>query len=132
MKQFDKIRKPNTNVLSVRLDTLVKNKNNHVGDPAICEICSAVLSNSSKVNNDTWDCEFCGNANRIDVDLNEIPKESDVTYLLEPPVDFKSAEGPTLVYCIDISGSMNISVDNCDTNTQNDKYISRLFVSYLT
>ncbi len=72
----------------------------------------------------TWNCEFCNNANSIQVEAEEVPKTETVSYILEaaPVKEAPVTQGakeeskkpdtslPTdisIVYCIDISGSMN-------------------------
>jgi Mg-chelatase subunit ChlD len=73
----------------------------------------------------TWNCEFCNKANSIQIEAEEVPKTETVSYILEAapvketPVTKDSTKEeskkpdtsiPTdisIVYCIDISGSMN-------------------------
>ena len=61
-----------------------------------------------------WTCEFCNNSNEIDVMDEEIPKEQDVTFMLEPALSTTTA-GPSgtdeslVIFCIDISGSMSLT-----------------------
>jgi hypothetical protein len=48
--------------------------------------------------------------NLIEIDNNEIPKSDDVTYLLEsPPKETHIDDDSIIVFCIDISGSMNVT-----------------------
>ena len=92
--------------------------NTHTGDVVFCETCNAILSSHSilsdlkykgTIKGKLWDCEYCSTKNLIEIDSNEIPTSNDVTYLLEaskvPGIDDDSI----IVFCIDISGSMNIT-----------------------
>ena len=66
-----------------------------------------------------WKCEFCGTDNKVDIDVNEIPKSHEVTYLLRPACSSTSdssigsfstgMDESILVFCIDISGSMCVT-----------------------
>lgn len=74
----------------------------------------------------TWNCEFCNKANPIQIEAEEVPKTETVSYILEAaPVkeaqvtkedgakeeskkpDTSLPTDISIVYCIDISGSMN-------------------------
>ncbi len=61
-------------------------------------------------------CEYCGNKNIIDVVDEEIPKEQDVTFMLEPaPSTTASGRSGTdtslVVFCVDTSGSMCVTTE---------------------
>lgn len=61
-----------------------------------------------------WNCEFCGNRNVVDIEEEEKPAASDVTFLVEPS-QTTLASGPLgrdeslVIFCIDISGSMCVT-----------------------
>ena len=68
----------------------------------------------------TWLCEFCGQPNKVDVEKEEIPSESDVTFMLVPAAATTAAptgaDGSTedksmIVFCVDISGSMCVTTE---------------------
>jgi hypothetical protein len=114
---------PNTNVILAKFDKLVKKNLTFSGDAYKCNNCEAYLSNISTVSDSnlldkrrTWKCEFCSFENKIKIEKEEIPKEQEITYLIQPPVDendiklnIDTAFGSNVVYCIDISGSMSIT-----------------------
>ena len=61
-----------------------------------------------------WTCEFCGHDNKLDLMPEEVPKEQDITYMLEPAPVTASAATPgvddsLVIFCIDISGSMCVT-----------------------
>ena len=61
-----------------------------------------------------WTCEFCNNTNEIFVDEEEIPKVSEVNYLVEAAAQVQDKkmggnQDISVVFCIDISGSMCVS-----------------------
>ena len=59
-------------------------------------------------NNSFWECEFCGYPNILTIEKEEIPLKEDVVYLLESENQNMVTENDsTLIFCIDISGSMN-------------------------
>ena len=97
------------------------------GDPIYCESCQAIFNKFSQVEEikDTttdkieqiWNCEFCCHKNKVQIEPEEIPKSDAVNYILEaaPYVEEKkestvkgeqSQSEISVVYCIDISGSM--------------------------
>jgi hypothetical protein len=113
------VRKPDTNIISIRLSELVETSSNtHTGDAVFCETCNAILSNKSiladlkhkgTIRGKLWDCEYCSTKNLIDIEQNEVPSFSDITYLLEPPKEHGVDDDSIIVFCIDISGSMNVT-----------------------
>ncbi|ELP86654.1 hypothetical protein EIN_092190 [Entamoeba invadens IP1] len=104
------------NIISIQLDFLKDNVPIHVGDPITCSHCNSIFSYLDKIENLSWKCKFCGTENKIaDVLPEELPDTQTVDYILEAPVEQKTAEtaeDSTLVYCIDTSGSMSINVDS--------------------
>ena len=80
-----------TNVFEVKLDCLENKGEVATGDAQICTSCSGVFSSISKLTTEgqtqIWICEFCNHKNEVNIDDEEIPKSSQVTYLIEaaPP-----------------------------------------------
>jgi hypothetical protein len=91
-----KIRQVNTNIIAVKFDKLIAMNLCFAGEPKSCQKCGAIISYLSGDNiikhedKLIWTCEFCMNLNDITSlvdDLNEIPKEEDVTFLLKLPIE---------------------------------------------
>ena len=70
----------------------------------------------------TWTCEFCGTKTMVDLVPEEIPAETDTTYLTEAlgaqvgdlqaaAAAGGSAEESIVVFCIDTSGSMCVTTE---------------------
>ena len=90
--------------------------------PSLCENCSAIFHEKATYteNNSTggivWQCEFCGERNEFDVK----PDTSSSLYLTEEcyiptgenDVDACSVPSSMVIFCMDISGSMDTSVSN--------------------
>jgi hypothetical protein len=76
-----------TNVFQVSMSCL-KNSTNEIatGDIIECKSCKGILNMFSVVtvekNKQLWVCEFCSHKNYVDIDPNEQPKTSTVTYIL--------------------------------------------------
>lgn len=109
--------KIDTNVVSLDLGSLKQAVVIATGDPVVCTSCKAIFSMYSGINEEEdgrqmWKCEFCDVYNEVNVDAEEIPRGQMVDYMLmsssqviEEKKDIdKSAI--TVVFCIDISGSM--------------------------
>jgi hypothetical protein len=70
-----------------------------------------------------WTCEYCETRNVVDIEEEEVPKEADVTFMLEPALS-TTASGPTgldeslVIFCVDVSGSMCVTTEvyNCLVN----------------
>ncbi len=59
-------------------------------------------------NDSFWECQFCGYPNILAIEKEEIPLKEDVVYLLESENQNMVTENDsTIIFCIDISGSMN-------------------------
>ncbi|KAH3762933.1 circularly permutated Ras protein 1 [Pelomyxa schiedti] len=59
-----------------------------------------------------WCCEFCGAANKLDLDGGEVPGAPVVDYLVQPaPVVSESELGANIVFVLDISGSMCVTTE---------------------
>lgn len=108
-----------TNIYKVPFKTLKDNAELATGDPIICKTCQSVFNCYSKVEEvkkddeeqQIWNCEYCGNANIVDIEEEEKPKDRAVNFILEAAaqVQDKKAMGNkniTSVFAIDISGSM--------------------------
>ena len=63
----------------------------------------------------------------MDTNIQSISK--DVTLALDNPRKAKKMYGEFIIYCIDISGSMDVTVEN--TQKPDEKYVSRLFVCFI-
>ncbi|KAL4233133.1 hypothetical protein ACF0H5_007818 [Mactra antiquata] len=115
-----RVRQGDTNIVTVKFDKLVLPNNMHAGDPQSCTQCGAILSALSelKQEDDTkvWCCEFCDTRNILDIEDEEKPNNSDVTFMLEPALS-TSASGPSgldeslVVFCVDVSGSMCVTTE---------------------
>ena len=62
--------------------------------------------------NQVWVCEFCSHKNIVVIDKDEVPDKDAINYVIEGGEDVKVDEedkqdGSSLIFCIDISGSMN-------------------------
>jgi Mg-chelatase subunit ChlD len=111
-----------TNVLAFDMSVLKDEKDVFTGDPIFCSNCKAVLNVYSQITNpedekeQLWTCEFCGYPNKIQIESEDQPKKDEVTYILKvaPIKEEKKKEGSkvneerkTIIFCVDISGSMN-------------------------
>ncbi|XP_064603913.1 LOW QUALITY PROTEIN: circularly permutated Ras protein 1-like [Liolophura sinensis] len=126
----EKVPKADTNFIMVSLGKLSQSPQLVTGDPVYCEKCPAVLTrqashnreNFSRVGGKTlWVCDFCNHHNKdLSLTEGEIPEGPSFDFMLSPaPVentikDLQSSDG-IVVFCIDISGSM-------DTNAQIPKF----------
>ncbi|XP_005089421.2 circularly permutated Ras protein 1 [Aplysia californica] len=114
-------RRADTNVVSVNFNTLLSPGNMHAGDPVVCQKCGAILSHVSKTTVEgeeqkTWVCEFCDEANVVDVEEEEVPKVEDVTYLLRPAMttshsSMSGLDQSLVIFCVDTSGSMCVTTE---------------------
>lgn len=109
-----------TNVFQVALDCLENQAQLATGDAEICPTCQAVFNQTSvlteKDGNQIWKCEFCNTENEVMLGEEEIPQALEVTYLLEAAaqvqdakVGGKAAQDISVVFCLDISGSMCVT-----------------------
>jgi hypothetical protein len=94
------------------------------GDSVYCTDCRAVLNCYSSLNTvnenppaQDWSCEFCGVINHLSLEQEEIPTSDALDYIVmsvtqvaeenkEPTLADKDI---TVVFCIDISGSMCVT-----------------------
>jgi len=96
------------------------------GDAEFCSNCKAVYNKTSVIveeeGKQIWTCEFCDTKNEVNIDEEEIPQSNEVTYLLEAAAQIEQAQEEekkesdetvkksdkiSVVFCIDISGSMS-------------------------
>ncbi|CAF0867913.1 unnamed protein product [Brachionus calyciflorus] len=131
-----KIRKADTNIISVNFDELISTNLMFAGEPIQCRKCQAIMNKTSQNNlskdRKIWTCEFCYENNTVDLDtLEQFPSEEDVTFLLEPAPQTSHedvnnfTDDKYLIYCIDISGSMDTQVIH-NTPNDNNKRMTRL------
>jgi len=115
-----RFRRPDTNVISINFGTLIQEAILCTGDAKFCLSCKAAFNTFSEIKSNTkgeeiensWICEFCGTDNSIEIDPDEVPKGEIVDYILSPPsIDQATASENTIVFCIDISGSMGVSYE---------------------
>ncbi len=96
--------------------------------PKRCEKCMSILNNFSKLNNIVnnkyeWICEFCFTKNIIEIINNLIPTTPTIEYIIEKSTkeETEDLSQRSIIFCLDISGSMNTSFIE-----KNDVTISRL------
>ena len=115
-----------TNVMSIKLNTLKEEADYATGDPVVCSGCSAVFNINSKLEanpegDQLWTCEFWGVPNEVVVDEQEVPKNETVIYVLEDEKAAKANEemkedkdkkkkakneDAPIIFWLDVSGSM--------------------------
>lgn len=108
------IQKLDTNVVNIRLDVLANDSEVATGDPNFCSNCRALLNSHSVLtktaDNYEWVCEFCGVQNDLMLDEEEIPRQEELNYILEDAHDVLASDNDaTIIFCIDISGSMGVT-----------------------
>ena len=109
-----------TNVFLINMSCLKDSSEMATGDPVFCKTCQAVFNKYSKTEEvketgQIWSCEFCLAKNEVNIEPEECPKTEAVNYILEAAAQVidKKAEGKpqdiSVVFCVDISGSMCVS-----------------------
>jgi len=108
-----------TNVLSLNLSVLKDKTAIATGDPVYCTKCKAMFNVHSTlvkvplVAEQTWTCEFCNTPNKVLFEEEEIPKAEELTYVIESAqqamIKKGGGEDISLIFCIDVSGSMCVS-----------------------
>jgi len=109
-----------TNVVSINFDILKDKSALATGDPVFCTNCKAIFNMYSQIehkeDSQTWICEFCDYHNQVIIDQEEIPKADAMNFILESVVQANENkigksenEDISVVFCIDISGSMCVS-----------------------
>ncbi|CAF4141790.1 unnamed protein product [Rotaria magnacalcarata] len=116
-KRKKRLRKADTNVVSVKFDRLLQPGEMHAGDPVYCVDCGAIASHLSKIQHveneeSKWQCEFCPKSNTVDIEQTDLPKKEDSTYLISPAPavhgsDMTGVDDSIVIFLIDISGSMS-------------------------
>eukprot|EP00826_Nyctotherus_ovalis_P031174 TRINITY_DN2488_c0_g2_i3.p1 TRINITY_DN2488_c0_g2~~TRINITY_DN2488_c0_g2_i3.p1 ORF type:complete len:562 (+),score=186.15 TRINITY_DN2488_c0_g2_i3:80-1765(+) len=89
------------------------------GDAVICSRCKGIFNFYSTLTKDSaddkqvWQCEFCGNPNEVQLEEEELPKVDQLTYVLQSAQQVmekkEGGEDITLMFCIDVSGSMCVT-----------------------
>mmetsp|Transcript_24356 Transcript_24356/g.30227 ORF Transcript_24356/g.30227 Transcript_24356/m.30227 type:complete len:184 (-) Transcript_24356:1514-2065(-) len=113
-----------TNVFKIQLDCLEHRGQIATGDAEFCTKCKGVFNKESELttegddNQQVWSCEFCNQRNEVMIGEEEIPQSTEVTYLLEAAAQVEQAQEEekkagekvsdriSVIFCIDISGSM--------------------------
>ena len=123
-KRKKRLRKADTNVVSVKFNRLLQPGEMHAGDPVPCGQCGALASHLSQIQatneenrgddapSAQWQCDFCSHVNTVDIDKNDLPRNEDATYLVAPaPVvhgsDMTGVDDSIVIFLIDTSGSMS-------------------------
>jgi hypothetical protein len=114
-----KVRGANTNVIGLELGKLGESAVVATGDAQYCENCKAMFNSlsvlnkqeentNSNVEDKKWKCEFCSHLNSLMIEEEEIPKVDTLDYLLEPApqMEEKTGDNNTILFVVDISGSM--------------------------
>ena len=113
--------KVDTNVVSLDLSSLKEAGNIATGDPVFCSSCASAFnlySRMSETSDSTqvWCCEFCGIENVVNIEVEEIPRGQMMDYVLmsssqafEESKEKAASEGITVIFCIDVSGSMCVT-----------------------
>jgi Mg-chelatase subunit ChlD len=106
------LRKADTNVIALKLDSLLEPFKMVKCQPIVCGKCTAYLSplSQTKIKESTWECEYCDELNDISNQyqyLNEFINDDDITLNEESAsIDIKPHRDSNLIFCIDVSGSM--------------------------
>jgi len=109
-----------TNVFKVKLECLQSRGQLVTGDAEFCANCKGVFNKTSvmvdEADKQIWACEFCNHRNDVMIGPEEVPTSDEVTYLLEAAAQVEEEEKKevaakvsdtiSVVFCIDISGSM--------------------------
>lgn len=112
-----------TNIFRVSLECLQNKGQLVTGDAEFCTTCKGVFNKTSTIvtagDKQTWTCEFCNTDNEVMIGEEEIPQSNEATYILEAAAQIENAEEEkketegeavsdkiSVVFCIDISGSM--------------------------
>jgi hypothetical protein len=100
------------------------------GLPIYCQDCRSIFNSYSKrelkegtTHTYLWTCEFCGFSNEFDADPESLPTQDNLTYILEAAPDVEETKEPlgtealssddsTVIFCLDISGSMDERAGN--------------------
>ena len=87
-----------TNIFRVSMECLQNKVQLVAGDAQFCTKCKAVFNSSSSLievgeaNQQIWICEFCNQRNEVNIEPEELPQSSEVTYLLEAAAQVEDAQ----------------------------------------
>lgn len=106
-----------TNVVEVPLSAISSETVISTGDPVFCVECRALLNACSTLQqgaeqgNFIWNCEFCGAMNQVVLEIEEIPHDKKLKYIVEAADTGAqpSSDSASILFCIDISGSMCVT-----------------------
>lgn len=119
-----------TNAFVLNMNIWDKTFNPVSGFPTYCQDCRSIFNSYSKydlkeetLNTFIWTCEFCGFTNEFNADPQTFTTEDNVTYTLEQAPDVEETkdtvqtsdiglDDSTVIFCLDISGSMNSYAGN--------------------
>ncbi|KAL7713423.1 VWFA domain-containing protein [Entamoeba marina] len=106
--------KVDVNLISVELNNLNAQCAVQQSSPIYCSSCKAALTNDIVIEDNTWKCQFCSTTQRIEDKQKEgIVKKGTIDYIKEKK-EISMNKGGIVVYCIDVSGSMNGSrLESC-------------------
>jgi len=129
-KEENYIQETDLNIFCVDYNKILNKEFSLKENPIRCKKCTAVLNMYSNLNlleNDKykWECEFCKEINLIKIKKDSIPLNKNIDYILkEPVIETKTPEtkkseekkvnlddDTTLIFCFDISGSMDEKYD---------------------
>jgi len=129
-KEENYIQETDLNIFCVDYNKILNKEFSLKENPIRCKKCTAVLNMYSNLNlleNDKykWECEFCKEINLIKIKKDSIPLNKNIDYILQEPVietkipETKKSEekkvnlddDTTLIFCFDISGSMDEKYD---------------------
>ncbi|XP_040181674.1 circularly permutated Ras protein 1-like isoform X3 [Rana temporaria] len=114
----------NCNILHLRIGKLVEDPGKEtldIGFPLLCSKCSAAFSELSHVeDNKTWTCDFCSTENAINEHTQLECTGDNQLYLHEMAGNvYTTDEDNMLIFCIDISGSMSVTIEVPQDQTNN-------------
>eukprot|EP00048_Salpingoeca_helianthica_P014573 m.222372 g.222372 ORF g.222372 m.222372 type:complete len:765 (-) comp16017_c0_seq1:86-2380(-) len=112
--QFGQRHEVDSNVVAFKCAQLASGAPIHTGDVVLCPGCQVALSSLSNIavspEGMTWTCEFCSIVTPLDLVPEEVPKQDIVDYIIRPaPTVVADQDEISIVFCIDISGSMCVS-----------------------
>ena len=74
-------------MFQVALDCLENKGEVATGDAETCKTCGGVFSKISQIvmedEQQIWTCEYCNARNEVMIDDGEVPKNNEVTYMIE-------------------------------------------------
>ncbi|XP_018428620.1 PREDICTED: circularly permutated Ras protein 1-like [Nanorana parkeri] len=112
----------NCNILLMNIGKMVEDTGiENFGFPLLCRSCSAAFSELSHVDeNKTWTCDFCSTENSVTEHTELRCTGDDQLYLQAMSGNVYTADDDTmLIFCIDISGSMSVTIEVPQDQTNN-------------